>query len=120
MRVSLGASTCMEKSINRYRYMPADAALSCSSVDSSPRSLHHRRPLRDLALDEGAELLGRVRHEARAFARKAGLDLGRLHDAVHLGVPASDDVGRGAGGCEEGDPVVDLEARERLADGREL
>lgn len=62
----------------------------------------------------------RVGREARAFNGEAGLDVGRLHDAHHFAVPAPHDVGRGAGGGEEADPVGDLEAGERLGDGGDI
>src|SRR4030095_10104580 len=57
-------------------------------VDSRAGGLHHRRPLGNLGLHEGAELARRVRREARALVRQPRLDLGRAHDAHGFGVHA--------------------------------
>src|SRR6266849_3475877 len=60
----------------QFRARAMARSLSCGLVHPRARSLHYRRPFRDLGLDELAELLGRARREARALGRKASLDVG--------------------------------------------
>src|SRR5262245_34858525 len=76
--------------------------ISCRSLDRQVEALDQRRPAFCLVLNEGVELLRRGGDELDR--RQAVAEVGRLHDAGHLGVQLVDDRLRCASGREQAVP----------------
>src|ERR1051325_777578 len=84
------------------------------------RSLGYARPALDLALDEGAELLGRVAHRLDAELREALRGVGLAQELAEIGADPARELARRASGGDDAVDAEDVEAAKRFGDRWDL
>src|ERR1044071_8890887 len=81
------------------------------------RSLGHARPALDLALDEGAELLGRVAHRLDAELLEALRGVGLAQELAEIGADPARELARRAAGGDDAVDAEDVEPAKRWGAG---